>query len=127
VEGQNIVLVFPSAEVRPERLADIAAKLVRLKVDVIVTAAEVETAARALGVQLQILEVGGAVDFEGAFQAASRGRADALPMLDDPLTFSHRTRIVSLAAKNRVPAMYGFRELAEAGGLMSYSVSLTES
>ena len=48
-------------------------------------------------------------------------------MLDDPVTFSHGTRIVSLAAKSRLPAMYGFREHAEAGGLMSYSVSLTDS
>ena len=210
VEGQNIILVFPSAEVRLERLPELAAELVSLKVDVIVAAAtvavqaakeatktipivtpvttdpvesglvaslarpggnitgltlissdlsgkrlellkaivprvssiavlsnptagavrpqmrETEVAARALGVQLQFLEVRGPDDFERVFQAAIKERAGALITLDDSFVFTHRARIVKLAAKNRLPAIYGFREFVEAGGLMSYAANLPD-
>jgi len=210
VEGQNITLVFPSAEVRPERLPHLAAELVSLKVDVIVAAAtvavqaakqatktipivmpvstdpvgnglvanlarpggnitglsllssdlsgkrlellktvvpgvsriavlsnptsltaplqmrEVEVAAQALRVQLQSLEVRGPDDFERVFQAATQGRAGAPLALDDAFVFTHRARIARLAAKSRLPAMYGFREFVEVGGLMSYAANLVD-
>ncbi len=79
-----------------------------------------KAAAKALGVQLQLLEVRRPQDLEGAFQAAAQGRAGALVTLDDLFIFTHRMRIVALAAKSRLPAMYGWPTFAEAGGLMSY-------
>ena len=214
VEGHNFALVIRSAEQGPEQLPDRAAELVRLRVDVILTAAppaiqaaqqatrtipivmaghgdpvvagvvaslarpggnitglsstagleiygkrlellkevvpkasriaflfnpadsdsgtvaarmrETEVAAKALGVQLQALEVRSADDFEGAFRAAIKARAAALLTVDGPLFNTHRTRIVDLAAKNRLPAMYGFSDFADAGGLMVYGVNLTD-
>ncbi len=87
---------------------------------------ELEAAARALGVTLQILEVRSAGDFESAFEAAIRGRAGAILTLDDPLPYNSRTRIIELAAKSRLPSMSGFREFVDAGGLMSYGPSLPD-
>ena len=81
---------------------------------------ETQVAARVLGIQLQALEVRSPEEFEQAFAAAARGRAGALVAFDDPVIHSNRTRIVALAAKRRLPAMYGTREFAEVGGLMSY-------
>jgi putative ABC transport system substrate-binding protein len=204
VEGQNITLIFPSEEVRRERLPYLAAELVRLKVDIIVAATteavqaatkasktipivspvsllmetglvaslarpggnitgltimssdlsgkrlellksivpgvsriavlsnptaaivpfqmrEIEKAARTLGLRLQPVEARGSGDLEIAFQAAAKGGAGALITLDDALTLTHRTRIVKLAAESRLPAIYGFREFVDAGGLMSYA------
>jgi putative ABC transport system substrate-binding protein len=210
VEGQNITLIFPSTEVKPERLPHLAAELVSLKVDVIVaptTAAaqaamnatrtipivmpvtvdpvrtgliaslarpggnitglstlspelsgkrlellkevvpvvsriavlsnpsspnflpemrETENTARALGVQLQRLEVRGPDDFERVFQAATKERAGALITLADAFVFTQRTRVVKLAAKSRLPAIYFFGEFVEAGGLMSYAANLAD-
>jgi putative tryptophan/tyrosine transport system substrate-binding protein len=81
---------------------------------------ETKVAAQAFGVQLQLLEVRGPHDFESAFQAATRGHAGALITLDDLLIFTHRIQIVALAAKSRLPAIYGWSAFAAAGGLMSY-------
>ncbi len=81
---------------------------------------ETQVAARVLGIQLQPLEVRNSDDLEQAFDAATRGRAGALLGFDDPVIHSYRTRIAALAAKRRLPAMYGTKEFAEAGGLMSY-------
>jgi putative ABC transport system substrate-binding protein len=85
---------------------------------------EMQVAARALGVQLQTLEVRGPDDFEPAFAAMSGQRAEALMTLGDPLTVTYRIQIVDLAAKSRLPAMYDLREFVEAGGLMAYGPSL---
>jgi putative ABC transport system substrate-binding protein len=65
-------------------------------------------------------------DFERVFQAATKERAGALIALDDAFVFTHRTRIVKLAAKSRLPEIYGFREFVEAGGLMSYAANLSD-
>jgi len=86
-----------------------------------------QAGARALGVTLQSLEVRRPDDFDRAFEAASRERADALITLEDPLTFSHRTRIVSLAAKHRLPAIHGLRQFVDAGGLLSYGPNLLDN
>lgn len=87
---------------------------------------EVKVAARTLGVTLQSREVRGPDDFEGAFAMMTRERPDALMTLDDPLFFRYRTSIVDFAAKKRLPAMHTFRESVEAGGLIAYSVNLSE-
>ena len=88
---------------------------------------ETEAAAPVLGVQLQPLEVRAAEDFDRTFQAAIRGRANALIVVDDGLFFRHRVRIAALAAKSRLPAIYSFRESVDAGGLMSYATNLADS
>src|SRR3989454_497288 len=87
---------------------------------------ETEAAAQTLGVQVQSLEVRGPDDFENALPAAIRGRAGALIVVDDPLTFAYRMRIADFAARNRLPAMYGFREFAEAGGLTAFGANLAD-
>ena len=211
VEGKNIILIFPSSKVTPERLPDLAAELVNLKVDIIVAPTtagalevmkatktipivmptsidpigtglvaslahpngnatgltsiapdlsgkrlelikeivpgvsqiavlsnptsptvpsqmnETKLAAQSLGLRLQTLEVRVPDDFERVFHAATTVHATALLALDDVLVFTHRTQIVKLAAKTRLPAIYGFSEFVEAGGLMSYAANLSDS
>ena len=87
---------------------------------------ETEVAARKLGVALQPLDVRGPEDFEAAFAAATRGNAQALFAFDDPLTIAHRPRITGLAASSRLPAMYGYREFPDDGGLMSYGPNFVD-
>ena len=87
---------------------------------------EIELAAGALGVKLQYLDVLGPKDIETAFQAASKGRAGAVLVLESAITFSQRTQVVDLAAKNRLTAVYGPPEYVEAGGLMSYGVNIND-
>ena len=204
VEGKSIFIDYRYAEGKPERLPDLAAELVRLKVDVIVTAGpatlaakkasatipivftaandplgtglvsslarpggnitglsvmahdldgkrlellkeafpkvtrvavlwqpagsrgnstltDMEAAAKALGVKLQALEVRVLEDFERAFTAARRDGAQALITSQNPLISSQQGKVLDLAAKNRLPAMYPVSEFVEAGGLMSYA------
>src|SRR5712692_3422147 len=201
VEGKNIVIEWRSAEGKSERVPALAAELVRLKVDVIVTSGpqstrvakeatvtipivmgfdndpvgsgfvaslarpggnitglstfapelsgkqlellkeivpklsrvavlgdsnepgnaqalkEVELAAGAFKVQLQYLDVLNLKDIENSFQSASKQRAGAVLVLAGPVMPAHRTEVVNLAAKNRLPAMYFRSDFVEAGGL----------
>ena len=205
VEGKNILLEYRYAEGKLDRLPDLAAELVALKVDVIVTASppavraaqkatstipivfaavgdpvadglvkslarpgqntaglsivgpelegkrlellkeavpkttrvavlfgpqrlrkELESAAPALGIQLISLPVQELGDFESAFETARKENADALITSPSPLLNTVRERIVALAAKNRLPAMYAGPEFVETGGLMSYAPSYTD-
>jgi putative ABC transport system substrate-binding protein len=210
VEGQNIIMEYRYAEGKIDRLPDLAAELVRLKVDVIVvggtrvalaakqatttipivlagagdpvptglvrsfmqpggnvtgvsrlspdyvgkrlqviketipkvsrvaalvnpdnpghgsTLKEIELGAQALAMTLQSVEVRSPKDFEKAFGAAAKGRADALFVLTDALFNSYLTRIAELATKNRLPAIYDRIEFVESGGLMSYGVNLAD-
>jgi putative ABC transport system substrate-binding protein len=210
VEGKNIVIESRWAEGKTERLPELAAELVRLKVDVIVTGGpsvnrfakeatatipivlsfdndpvgngfaaslarpggnitglstqypeisgkqlellkeivprlshvavlgnsiqpgnpqalrEVELAAKAFGVKLQYLDILSPKDIETAFRAASKGHADAVLVLASQLVTSHPKQFAELAAKNRLPAIYWSPEFVEAGGLMAYSVSITD-
>ncbi|HXV78492.1 MAG TPA: ABC transporter substrate-binding protein, partial [Candidatus Binatia bacterium] len=87
---------------------------------------EMEFAARALGVQLQYLDVLGPKDIGTAFRAASNERADAVLVLAGSIFNSHRTQVVELALKNRLPAIYPYPEFVRDGGLMTYSVSITD-
>jgi len=209
VEGKNIVIEYRWADGRYERLPDLAAELVRLKVDVILavvqpaalaargatstipivmaasldpvgaglvaslarpggnvtgltssvgpeiagkhlellTAAvpgtsrvailwnpahpaypalvrEAGGAARSLGAQLQVLEARSPDEFDGGFTAMVRERAGALLLLGgDPMFFLHRSRLVDLATRNRLPTMCGIREYVEAGCLMAYATN----
>ena len=202
VEGKNIVIEWRYAEEKPERLPGLAAELVRLKVDIIVTGGppatraakeatatipivmtqdsdpvgngfvaslarpggnitglstlapelsgkrlellkeiipklsrvavfgtstvpgnaqtlrEVELAAGAFGVKLQYLDVLGPKDIETAFRAAIKGRADAMLLLvAGSVAIPHRTQIVELAVKSRLPAIYHGRDMSKPVGL----------
>jgi ABC-type uncharacterized transport system substrate-binding protein len=88
---------------------------------------EVELAAGAFGVKLQYVEMRVSTDIETAFRAAAKGRAEAVLMLvRGPVALPHRRAVAELSAKIRLPAMYSGREYVEAGGLMSYGVSLDD-
>ena len=211
VEGQNIIIEYRFAEGRLERLPDLAAELVRFKVDTIVAPAiqdaaaaknatgtipivmvavtdpvgtgliaslarpggnvtglafsvgvetygkglellketvpkvrrvailwnptnpasrlairEVNVAARSLGVQLQLLEARGPNDFDGAFAVMAKERPGALFVVSDASFILHRARLAELAARSRLPAIYGAREYVDAGGLMSYGPSIAD-
>jgi putative tryptophan/tyrosine transport system substrate-binding protein len=93
---------------------------------VALTLSEMPAAGQALGMRLQILEVQGPGDFEPAFEAAVREGAEALVTELDALTSAHRTRIVDLVAKSRLPAIYPDRGFVDAGGLMTYAVSFPD-
>jgi putative ABC transport system substrate-binding protein len=82
--------------------------------------------ARALGLQLEVVEVQGAEDFERAFRAAIKGHVDGLVVLRDVVVITNQARLLTLAATARLPAMYGMREFVDSGGLMSYGPSLVE-
>jgi putative ABC transport system substrate-binding protein len=210
VEGKNIVIEWRYAEGKTERLPDLAAELVRFKVDAIVTGGpavnrfakeatgtipiimafdndpvgngfaaslarpggnitgfsthypeisgkqlellkevvprlsrvavlgnstvpgnaqalrETELAAGAFGVKLQYLDIQNPQEIETAFRAASKGRADAVLVLGSQVVTSHPKQFVELAVKSRLPAIYWSPEFVEAGGLITYSVSITD-
>jgi putative ABC transport system substrate-binding protein len=210
VEGKNITIEYRYTEGELDRLPDLAAELVRLNVDVIVTAAissvraakkatasipivfasvgdavdsglvsslarpggnatgltflapeldgkrlellkeafpkitrvaflwrvpsaradlfkEAEAVAKTLGLRLQSVGVKGPDDFESAFKAAKSGGADALLVISNPLSNTHRVRIVDLAAKNRMPGIYPSTDFVEDGGLMSYGADILDN
>jgi putative ABC transport system substrate-binding protein len=79
---------------------------------------EVEVAAHTLGVRLDPIPVRNPNDFDAGFRAV-RG-ADGFLQLDNPFFTTHRARITELVAKGQMPAIYGYRQMVEAGGLMSY-------
>ena len=85
-----------------------------------------EVAARELGVQLQIVEARGPADFDRAFSDMTRARAGALTVLTSNMFVTERRRLVDLAAKSRLPAVYNVREFVDAGGLMSYGPDLAD-
>jgi putative ABC transport system substrate-binding protein len=203
VEGKNIVIEWRFADGKLDRLPALAAELVRLKVDIIVTAGgaatrpakeatstipivmtadtdpvasgfvasvarpggnitglstlrpeisgkqleilkevvprlsrvavlgtgnaavlkEIELAAGALKVKLQYLDVLDPKDIETAFRAASKGRAQAVLVLTNPVLNSQRTQVVELAVKSRLPAIYPISQYVDDGGLMSYGTN----
>ena len=81
---------------------------------------EAEVAAPALGVRLQFIEARGPHDLDRAFSDITKARAGALIVLGSTMLINERRRLVDLAAKNRLPAVYGLREYVDAGGLMCY-------
>jgi putative ABC transport system substrate-binding protein len=87
---------------------------------------EMQVTARALGVQLQRLEVREPDDYEGAFAAAISERAEAMVVIQCYLNAFNWQRVVDLAAKHRLPAIYNARGWVTAGGLMSYGLSLPD-
>jgi putative ABC transport system substrate-binding protein len=87
---------------------------------------ESDAAARALGVQLQVVEAQGPEDFDRAFSDMSEAHADALVVLGTPVFQVARQRLVDLAAKSRLPTVFSYRAFVDAGGLMSYGPSFPD-
>jgi len=85
-----------------------------------------ETAAPSLRLHLEVLEVKESADFDGAFRAAKKERADALIELPSSFLSTYRKALVDLAAKNRLPAIWEHSLFANDGGLMSYGPILPE-
>jgi putative ABC transport system substrate-binding protein len=79
---------------------------------------------RRLGLELPFFETESVGAMDGAFAAIAAERAAALMVLVDPFFLTHRRKIVALAAKGRLPAVYGEQEFVEDGGLMFYGASL---
>ena len=88
---------------------------------------ELNAAARTLGLRLQILNASSEPDFEAVFAMLVQEGAGALLVASDPFFFGRRQQLIALAARHAVPALYEWREFAEAGGLSSYGPNLTEA
>jgi len=87
---------------------------------------ELEAAAQALKVQLHPVPVQDPKELESAFAALTRQRAGALTVIPDGMFLAQADRIIALAARSRLPAIYGFTDLVEAGRLMAHGVNLPE-
>lgn len=83
-------------------------------------------AAESLGVRLQFVETRRVGELESAFRAITRAQADGLLVLPDTMLWAERARLADLVAKSQLPAMFGFREHVEAGGLMAYGASIPD-
>jgi putative ABC transport system substrate-binding protein len=135
--GGNITGVYAmSVELSGKRLELLAEAVPGLKRVAVLTTAtnftatgeykEMEAAARALGVKLQILTARDLNAIDNAFLAMSRERAEALVVIPEARYVQHRERILKHAAKNRLPAIYPSNEFVENGGLMSYGANTAD-
>jgi putative ABC transport system substrate-binding protein len=88
---------------------------------------DVEAAARAMGLQIQVHNAGTIGEIDAAFATFMREQAEALFVGTDPFFRARRAQLALLAAHLRTPATYAFRDYAEAGGLMSYGASLNDA
>jgi len=88
---------------------------------------DVEAAARAIGLQIQVANVNTGREIDAAFVTFGRDRLDALFVTGGPLLLSRRVQLALLAARHAVATSYGSREYAEVGGLMSYGTNLTDA
>jgi putative ABC transport system substrate-binding protein len=86
----------------------------------------VEAAGQKLNVAVQRVPVAAADNFEAAFASMTRERVDGFVELGSPLFFNYRARLADLALKHRLPGAFDFRELVEAGGLMSYGADIND-
>jgi ABC-type uncharacterized transport system substrate-binding protein len=88
------------------------------------TLADLEPAAQALGLQMQVFNASGNREIDAAYATLVRERPDALFVAPDALFVTRRVQLISLAARHVLPASYAVREYVEAGGLMSYGTSI---
>jgi ABC-type uncharacterized transport system substrate-binding protein len=91
------------------------------------TLRDVEPAARAVGLQIQLLKASTSQEIEAAFASFVRERPDALIVGHDTFLTSRRVQLVHLATRHAMPATYALRDFAEVGGLMSYGVNITDA
>src|SRR5206468_2014415 len=87
---------------------------------------QIDIVARALAIELEPVTARNPNEFESAFAAATKERADALLLMPDALFHTYPSKIVELAAKNRLPATYDRSDFVEAGGLMSFPVNIAD-
>src|SRR6266487_1940013 len=91
------------------------------------TLRDVEAAARAMGLQTQVLNANSSREIDAAFATFARERPDALFVSSSPFFTSRRVQLAQLAARHALPATYAVRDYAQAGGLMTYGASLTDA
>jgi putative ABC transport system substrate-binding protein len=91
------------------------------------TLRDVEGAARAIGLQIQVLNAGSSGEINAAFKTIARERPDALFVGADPFFTGRRVQLANLASHHSIPATYSARESAEAGGLMSYGANVADA
>src|SRR5262249_6700237 len=94
--------------------------------DTAATVADGQAAARAGGLEPQILHASDDSELEAAFADMKQRRIDALVVVSDIFFDSRRDKIVALAARHAIPAIYPWRDYVMAGGLMSYGTSITD-
>jgi ABC-type uncharacterized transport system substrate-binding protein len=92
-----------------------------------VTLRDIETAARGLGLQYRVVNADTPREIDAAFASIGDERPDALFVADTPFFRVRRVQLTQLATLHRLPAVYGQRDFAEVGGLMSYGASLSEA
>jgi ABC-type uncharacterized transport system substrate-binding protein len=92
-----------------------------------VTVKDIETAARAMGLQIEVLEANASREIDAAFAAFVRERPDALFVASSPFFLSRRLQLAHLATRYAIPAVYPFRDYADVGGLISYGASLIDA
>jgi putative tryptophan/tyrosine transport system substrate-binding protein len=95
--------------------------------DTEVTVRDTEAAARAMGLQIQVLKASSTAEIDAAFAALGHDRPDALLVAPGPPFTTRHVQLIQLAAYHRIPAIYTFRQSAEIGGLISYGTSLTDA
>ena len=101
--------------------------LVNVASGIIIDRQELESTCQRLGIKAVPAEVRSSNDLDTAFQALANDHVQAVIVLVDGMLFSERSRIATLAAAARLPAIYGFRDHVDAGGLVSYGVNLSEN
>jgi putative tryptophan/tyrosine transport system substrate-binding protein len=88
---------------------------------------DVQDASHTLGWRIHIVQAGNETQLDSGFATVARERPDALIVVPTPFFTAQRKRIVELAARHSLPAMYGLREFPGAGGLISYGTSITDA
>jgi putative ABC transport system substrate-binding protein len=97
------------------------------KVTTETTLQEVESSARAMALQIQVLHASNGREIGAAFAAFERERPDALFVSGGPLFTARRVQLATLAARHMIPMTSGNRQITEVGGLMSYGASITDT
>jgi putative ABC transport system substrate-binding protein len=87
---------------------------------------DMQVAARALGLELKVLNASSDHQFDTAIASINQLRAGALIVASDPFFITRRDQLVTVVAQHAVPAIYQFRDFAAAGGLMSYGTNLAD-
>jgi putative ABC transport system substrate-binding protein len=128
------ILLAELATKRLELLQELVPRAVRIAVltnpnnpAADLTLQELETAARARGLQIRVFKVSGADEINTTFATFAQERPDALFVTTDPLVINRRVQLALLAAFHRNPATFAIREVPEVGGLMSYGASLNDA
>jgi putative ABC transport system substrate-binding protein len=88
---------------------------------------DVQSAAQAMGLELQVVSARTPEEIDSAFAAFAQQRPDALLIGSDPFLMIRREQVVAAAARLKVPTVYPFREFAAAGGLMSYGTNIANA